>query len=245
MSHVTTSLIALACLCGGALAGARLRVALPEHHLRDESRNIVLLGIGLVVTMSALVLGLLVSSAQGAFAAQRDEIVQISARVVWLDRVLAHYGPEAHDARLALRDVLTRTMVRVWSAEGAPPSSATETLYYRVQELSPGNDAQRSNRAEALGLASDLGRMRWLMFEQQQTSLPWPLLVVLVFWLTIVFTSFGLFAPTNSTVLVALFVSALSVAMALLLIQELYAPFSGLLEISSAPLRSALVQLGR
>ena len=72
-----------------------------------------------------------------------------------------------------------------------------------------------------------------------------PLLVVLVLWLTVIFISFGLFAPINATVLSSLFVSALSVSGAVFLILEMYAPYSGLIQISNAPLRAALAQLGQ
>ena len=94
-------------------------------------------------------------------------------------------------------------------------------------------------------MAIDLGKMRWLMFEQGSTSISLPLLAVLVFWLAIVFTSFGLFAPTNPTVIATLFFCALSVSAAIFLILEMYTPFEGLIQISSAPLRNALAHLGQ
>ena len=72
-----------------------------------------------------------------------------------------------------------------------------------------------------------------------------PFLVVLVFWLTILFISFGLFAPPNATVIATLFVCALSVSGAIFLILELDQPFEGLIRISSAPLRNALAHLGQ
>jgi hypothetical protein len=89
------------------------------------------------------------------------------------------------------------------------------------------------------------GQTRWLMYEQGNVPLPRPLLVVVVFWLTIVFISFGLYAPRNPTVVGVLFLCALSVSGAIFLILELYSPFEGWIKISSAPLRNALAQLGR
>jgi hypothetical protein len=87
--------------------------------------------------------------------------------------------------------------------------------------------------------------MRWMMFEQAGNFVSIPLLAVLVFWLAIIFASFGLFAPRNATALVTLFVCALSVSAAIFLIMEMYSPFRGLMQISSAPLRNALAHLGQ
>jgi hypothetical protein len=72
-----------------------------------------------------------------------------------------------------------------------------------------------------------------------------PFLVVMVFWLAVIFASFGLFAPRNATVIATLFVCALSVSGAIFLILELDSPFSGLLQISDAPLRNAIAHLGQ
>jgi membrane-bound ClpP family serine protease len=71
------------------------------------------------------------------------------------------------------------------------------------------------------------------------------MLAVLVFWLTAIFISFGLSAPRNATVITALLVSGLSVSGAIFLILEMYTPFSGVIQISSVPLRLALAQLGQ
>jgi len=96
-----------------------------------------------------------------------------------------------------------------------------------------------------MGITLALGEMRWLRYEQSATVVSWPLLVVLVFWLTIIFISFGIFAPKNLTVVTTLLFSALAVSGAVLLILEMYSPFVGLIHISSAPLRAALEQLGQ
>ena len=94
-------------------------------------------------------------------------------------------------------------------------------------------------------MAIDLAKLRWLMFEQGSTSISLPVMVVLVFWLAIVFTSFGLFAPPNLTVIATLFLCALSVSGAIFLILAMYTPFRGVMQISSAPLRNALAHLGQ
>ena len=100
-------------------------------------------------------------------------------------------------------------------------------------------------QSQAQGIFLDLGQMRWLHYAQMSTSISMPLLVVRVFWLTTIFISFGLFAPANVTVFAGLLVSALSVSAAILVILELYTPYLGLIQLSSAPLHNALAQLGK
>jgi hypothetical protein len=245
MSNLSTSLFTLLFLAGGALVGLRLREKLPDHHVDEDSRNIVLLGSGLVVTMSALVLGLLVSSAQAAFDAQRSELTQMSAKAIWLDRVLVHYGPGADKAREAIRGVASSALERVWSPGRAEPAPAIDRLYAEVQALQPATDAQRSDQATAVGIVNDLGQTRWLLYEQRHTRLPTPLLVGLVVWLTFVFVSFGLFAPRNLTVVASLVAAALSVSGAIFLILEMYSPYAGLIRVADDPIRAALQTLGR
>ena len=183
---------------------------------------------GLVGTMSALVLGLLVASAKGSYDAQSAELTQMSANIALLDRVLAHYGPETKETRDLVRGFVARILDQMWSKDGtgaspvAPTAAGGEILYEKMQGLSPKNDTQRSLQGQALSMAMDLGKTRWLMYEQATTSVSTPLLVVLVLWLTVIFISFGLFAPYNATVVASLFVSALSVSGAIFLILEMY-----------------------
>jgi hypothetical protein len=251
MSSTTISLIVLACVFGGALLGIFLHAVLPQHHLSNETKDIVKLGMGLVGTMAALVLGLLVASAKGSYDNQSAELTQLSANIAVLDRGLALYGPETKEARAMLRGAVVRILDQMWSKDGTsaspePPSAAGgEILYEKIQGLSPKNDTQRSLQSQALSIAVDIGKTRHLMYAQQATSVSMPLLVVLVLWLTVIFISFGLFAPLNATVVASLFVSALSVSGAIFLILEMYTPYDGLIQISSAPLRAALAHLGQ
>ena len=150
-----------------------------------------------------------------------------------------------------LRGAATRMLDQIWPKEGANASSAAPTaaggqiLYEKIQGLSPKTDTQRSLQGQALSIAVDIGKTRYLMFAQQATSVSMPLLVVLVLWLTVIFISFGLFAPVNGTVVASLLVSALSVSGAIFLILEMYTPYTGVIQLSSGPLRAALAQLGQ
>jgi hypothetical protein len=222
---------------------------LPQHHLGAESKDIVKLGMGLVGTMAALVLGLLVASAKGSYDAQSAELTQMSANIAVLDRALAVYGPETKEARGLLRGAVVRILDQMWSKDGASPAAPSaaggEILYDKISGLLPKNDIQRSLQSQALSIAVDIGKTRYLMYAQQATSVSMPLLVVLVLWLTVIFISFGLFAPFNATVVSSLFVSALSVSGAIFLILEMYTPYSGVIAVSSAPLRAALAYLGQ
>lgn len=206
---------------------------------------------GLIGTIAALVLGLLIASAKSSFDAQSNELTQLSANIAFLDRVLNHYGPEAKETRELLRAVAVNISDRMWQRNrsdhsGLEPASVyAEGLYDKIQQLSPKTDAQRWLQVQALTLASTVGQARWLMYEQSATSIPLPLLVVLILWLTTIFISFGLFAPWNATVVTSLLIAALSVSGAVLLILEMYKPFEGLIQISSAPLRAALAHLGK
>jgi hypothetical protein len=175
----------------------------------------------------------------------------MSSKLVLLDRVLAHYGPEAHESRDLVRAAVGRILdgmelqARARTSHSDPMSAGSEVLYDKVQGLVPANDAQRTTQGQALGLVIAIGQMRWLMYEQRASTVSMPLLVVLISWLTIIFVSFGLFAPVNPTVLTSLFVSALSFSGAIFLILEMYTPYGGLIQISSAPLRAALAHLGQ
>lgn len=250
MSSIAISLITFAFVFGGALLGITLRAVLPQNHLEDESKDVVKLGVGLIATMAALVLGLLIASAKSSFDTQNSEVTEASSRIVLLDRVLAHYGPEAKEARDALRSSVVHTLDLVSAKDVPDPSplkssASVEVVYDKIQELSSKDDAQRSIQAQASSIAISLLQTRLLITEQRVNSVSLPLLMVLIFWLTIIFIGFGLFAPRNATVVVSLLVSALSVTCAIFLILEMYSPYAGLIQISSAPLRTALTHLGQ
>lgn len=248
MSSIATSSIAFACVFGGAVIGILLRSHLPEHHLSSDSKETVKIGMGLVATMSALVLGLLVSSAKAFYDTQSAELTQLSADVVLLDRMLAHYGPETKEARDELRVAVVESLDRIWPRERGRTSGVStsrEDVLDKIQTLSPKDDRQHSLQAQAVGLAVGIARTRWLMYQQLNFSVSKVLLAVMIFWLTVVFFSFGLFAPRNGTAVVSLFAAGLSVSGAILLILDMYTPYIGLVQISSAPIHSALAQLGR
>jgi hypothetical protein len=251
MNPVNVSLLVFACAFGGALVGMFIRRLLPAHHVTAESKDVVRIGMGLVATTVALVLGLLVYSAKGFYDTQTAEVTQLAANVVLLDRILAHYGPESADARAELQRSIQRHLEILWpehdsrspKAQSAAPSG--EAILDRIHELSPKDDRQRSLQAQALNLALQMGQTRLLMLTQRSVPVPKLLLVMLIFWLVALFISFGLFAPANFTVVISLLVASAAVCGAVFLMVEMYYPYGGLIQVSPAPLISALAQMGR
>jgi len=205
---------------------------------------------GLVGTTVALVLGLLIASSKDFYDTQNTEVTQLAADVVFLDKTLNEYGPETKEMRDLTRRSVVRMLDVTWKRDNADRTSVatfaeSEALLHKIQELNPHNDNQRFLQSQALSTLIKLGQTRSLMVAEGTSSVPMPLLIVLVFWLSLLFTSFGLFGRPNVLVVVGLFASALAVCAAILLILDMYQPYAGLIQVSSAPLRAALAQLGQ
>jgi Protein of unknown function (DUF4239) len=249
VSPIQVSAIIFLCIFGSAILGVWLHSVLPERLLDADTKDVVKLGVGLVGTMAALLLSLLVASAKSSYDTRSTEVTQMAANVVLLDRVLAHYGPATGQIRSILKIAIARLIDQVWSKEGKedtlPSQAAGNVVYDKIQELEPHSDGQRALQSQAESVMVSFAQTRLLLFAQSGSSISRPFLVVVVFWLSMLFVSFGLFAPRNATAIVTLFVAAISVAGALFLILELDHPFSGLIQISSTPLRTALSVLGK
>jgi hypothetical protein len=251
MNTALTAVIVFACLIGAVVFGRVLRRLLPEDHLTADSRDTIKLAMGLVATMAALVLGLLVSSAKGSYDTERSEVIQMAAKVAFLDRVLAAYGPEAAEARTRFHDAVKEVVQLIWPGEAglparlAPNTQAGNVVYGAIQGLSPHDDSERKLKEEATSLANDLGQIRSLLAAQAVPSISTPMLIILVSWLVVIFLGFSVLAPRNATVVFALMVSALAVSGAIFLILELDQPFAGLIRISSEPMLNALHQIGK
>ena len=216
---------------------------LPEDHLNADTRDVVKLAVGLIATMSALLLGLLVSSAKSSYDTARGEVIQLAAKVTFLDRVLSIYGPEAAPLRAKFPAALEHAIQELWPQHDgatAPDTQTGDALYAAIQGLSPRDDTQRTVKNQAASLCVEIAELRTLLHAQSLPSISILLLAVVVFWLVIIFFSFSLLARPNSTATLALIVSALSVAGAIFLILEMDRPFTGVIQISSEPLAKAL-----
>ena len=242
-SQVLVSLIVFACVYGGAILGFAVRI--PSYQRDPDSRDVLKAATGLVGTMAALVLGLLVASAKDSYDHQKDELIRICADVSLLDRALANYGPEGAATRQRLRSAVEAGFLQLWKRGPEAPSTEGEALYDAIDRLPVGNEQQRTFKSMAAELAIELGKTRWLMHAQNASAISTPLLVVVVFWLSILFVSFGVYAKPSATGYIALFICALSVAAAVFLILEMDRPFDGLIRISDEPLRGVLNRLGK
>ena len=224
MSSLELAGITFACIFGGALLGMFVRTVLPENHLSPDSKDVVKVGMGLIATMAALVLGLLTGSAKSSYDTQDGELKQMAANVLLLDRTLAHYGPDTKNIRDQIRRAIEYKLAATWPEDGSAArvdtsetTPAVEGIDGGIRALSPQSDVQRGLQSRALEITGNVLQTRWLLFGQQAgNAIQTPLLVVLVFWLAALFASFGLFAPRNATVIAVLCVSALSVAGAIL-----------------------------
>ena len=253
MSPLAIALLVLACTLGAAFSGMFLHAKLPDRHLVTESQDVVKLVMGLIATMAALVLSLLIASANSVHDAQITELKAASANIVLLDRTLEFYGPEARAARDALRNIVRQTHDRVWvtsrvrieNLNSIRTQDAAKSVTARILSLSPHTDLQRTLKNHAIDQAGSIMRSRLLMLEQMGSPISWPFLVVLIFWIGVLFLGFGLFARFNATVAVALTIGALSVTAAIFLILELGDPYGGFMRISDQPVLDALAEIDR
>lgn len=255
MNPTVISFIVFACSCLGVLLGMWLCSVLPKHHINGDSKDTIKVGIALIATMSALVLGLVTASAKNSFDAVEEGVRHTAVDVLTLDRTLAQYGPETKMIRTALQRALGERLDTIWPQDSSSPGNLNplqsgraahaELLVRAIRGLQPANDNQRALQSEAVGQGETLLQARWLVLASVSSSIPVYFLVILVFWLTLTFASFGLFAPRNTTVVTVLLVCALSVASAVFLVLELDGPFEGLLRASPEPLRIAYANLNQ
>ena len=252
MNTYLTALIVFGCLVGAVLLGRTLRRLLPEDHLTADSRDTIKLAMGLVATMTALVLGLLVSSAKGSYDTERSEVILMASKVD---------VPRPSAGRLRTRSCwragasfATRSRKRFGKC-GPEKCAARHTwlptckqVMLRTVPLQASFTTQRhavSIKSQATTLAVDVAQIRSLLVAQSVPSISKPMLIILVSWLVVIFLGFSVLAPPNATTIFALMVSALAVSGAIFLILELDEPFGGLIGISSEPMLNALHQLAQ
>jgi hypothetical protein len=252
MDSALVGIIVFTCAFGGALLGMWLRTVLPKHYFDAESKDTVKVGIGLIATMTALVLGLVTASAKSSFDDVNTALKQSATQVLALDRALARYGSETGEIRKGLQRAVGARIDAIWPQDSSKPvsldpmrGSGVEGLADAIRSLKPNDDSQRALQARALDLAEAILQARWLVIAGAGASTPVPFLAVLLGWLTITFVSFGLFAPRNAMVVTVLFVCALSVGSAVFLVLEMDGPFDGLIRVSADALSSAYAHLNQ
>jgi Protein of unknown function (DUF4239) len=252
VAPITISLITFACVFGGALLGLVLRAIAPERHLPDEAKDVIKLGLGLITTMNALVLGLLISTAKSSYDARRLQVEQMATDSIFADRSLALYGSETKDARAVLHDFVVSVVQQIEAAQKNPSNNQLSELksgatdfFQRVRELSPQNEEQRALKTEVLRISLEVAQIRAAAFATRGSTIPVSFLAALIFWLAILFTGFGFFAPRNLTVLTALLICAFTVSAAVFMIVEMDEPLTGFMRLSSEPLINAISVMGK
>jgi len=249
MMHIAIGLISFAAIFGGAVTGLFIRSRLPGHHLSTETQSVVTVAVAVIGTLSALVLGLMISAANCSFSKRADEIRELSLQVIRVERNLRRYGPETEDTRAKLRAWANIKLQQLSPKKGqASPSpqqgiEMLESVQDALLALTPTDERQKHLRTICLTLSSNLIYERWSLEQHAGHSIPLPFLVLLIFWLAIVFASFGLFAPANATTIAALFLCSVAVSGGIYLIEELDNPLSGLIQVPFDSMRRALDEI--
>jgi len=250
MSSQLVFLVTFVSIAVGGALGMLIRIRLPDAGLIAQSKEVVRLGAGLMGTVAALVLGLMIASAKNSYDTQIANVRQLTANIILLDELLEQYGPETREVRTMIRRAAAITVQRVWqesvatdTTETFTPSRAATQFFLTLESLSPTNDVQRAIKPRLMDVATDLTRTRLLMFVHFDNPIPAPLLIIVILWLTVIFASFTLFAETNVVVAAASLIYALAVSSALFLIVDMSQPFTGLMKISNEPLKHVLPQL--
>lgn len=249
MNNLVIGSISFAAIFGGVLIGRLIARRLPSHHLNPETQSAVTVSVAVIGTLSALVLGLMISAANSSFSARSDEVRELSLQLVRIERNLRRYGPEADDARVRLHAWAVAKTQQLFPEKGqaVPSSQTTIELLEKVQDallvLTPKDERQKYLHTLCLTLSSSLIQARWSLEARREHSIPIPFLVLLIFWLAIVFASFGLFAPSNPTTTVVLLLCSVAVSGGIVLIEELDNPNSGLIQTAPDSMRKAVFEI--
>jgi hypothetical protein len=240
MTPIAVAGIAFAVIAVAGLAG--LRLSLGDRFVSDSSRDAVRLAQGIVASIAALVLGLLIASASDHYRSQGQELTRFASQVLVLDRMLREYGPEASGVRATMREALEHARAALFAH--TPPQFETspgQTLFDAIVRLEPANPRQVFLHARALEQVLALMRSVASMGASQRASaVQPPMIVVLVLWFSMLFFAVGLFAAPNAMVTAAVLLGSAAVASALLLVLELDRPFVGLMSVSDTVLRTAI-----
>jgi hypothetical protein len=239
--------VAVAVFAGGVI-GLVLQRILTEASTTGGPRDMIGAVGGLLTLLSALTMGLLIWTAYGVYAGENTAIQSVAARA-------ADYGPEAKNLRLQLRDGLGKTIDAVWRANESDANFAAsnfaEALHnMRAREqaldaLHPSTDAQAQALAVGKATSEAIGQSRLQMSFALSNPISYPLITIVVGWVTVLFCGFGLMSKGHAMSVIALFVGACAAASAVLMILELSTPYSGVFRASPAPLEQVLAVMGK
>lgn len=250
MTSGWTFLLSFTSIVAGIVLGMKLRARIPAPSLGRDTKEVIRLGTGLLATLAAVVISLLIASAKSSYDAQDAHFRLLAAHLVETDQLLAQYGPEAIPVRKLMRQNVPAAMDRIWNERATASqgnaftaNSLAEQLHTAIEALSTANDAQRSLKLRIVQASNEIARTRLLIFADGDRPILTPFLLILIVWLTVIFASFGMFVEPGAVAWTALLVFALLISSALFLVADLSQPFAGLMQISKEQLRHTLAPL--
>ncbi len=252
MTLVPIGAITSVILFGSAMLAMAASRFLPVHHLSAESKSAVSASMAVVGTLSALVLGLFLSTGNTSFQEKNQKVTQTSTDIISLDRLLRRYGSEAQAIRAALRRYAAAELEDLFPEHSGQPDFANnatmselEELQDKIIALTPTNDTRRWLQAQALQLTGTLMTTRWQLVQENASEVPRQITELIMFWFVIIFAGFGLFAPRNFMAITAILLCSVGIGSAVRMATELQTPFQGLIRIPSASLVHAVEVIGR
>ena len=246
--------VSFLCIFGGALGGLVMQSFLPSHHLTKESQESIKLGAGLIATMAALILGLLVSSSKGTYDRVNILVNEAAANTISLNQTLKSYGPEADPLRQTLLERVTTIRNEIWpennkvatkSADALRKGSTILGMVKLIADLKSDDPGALQMKNNAIAIATELNKQRWQITIESTSKLPLTLIVIPIFWITFLTFVYGLFAPRNPTVMMVLFCCSLSIAGAIYLICEMSMPLDGTIKVPSQPFQTVIELLSK
>jgi hypothetical protein len=249
MNGVATGLLVFAFLAGVSLLVLWLHPRLPSAHRSKETTDIIRLGIGVVATVAALILALLISSVKNNFDQVNHDVQQFARGLVLTDRALRFYGPGAEPARALLVQYTERALRETWPDDKTKAIVQDPIAGALLDQTEAAIQALQSEGRKPIQAAAaadairEVVRQRWELVEERGSAVSPTLVTALALWLGLIFASFGYNAPRNAAVLLLLLVCAASVAGAVFLVVDMDGPFTGLLTVPSDPVRRALAHM--
>ena len=241
------AVLALLSMMGAALLGLFSKTRLPSEHLQDDTSNVVRLVASLFVLMTSLVLTFMINSAKDTYGANNRNIRTLATDIILLDRTIRGLGQEAEDARRHLIEYVQIVLGEANIVEEDPQAEASlEAAGNSLKAIRVSDEQKVTLWNDALMLYRQVLHERWV--PASGGTIPTPLIIMLILWLTIIFASFGYRAPRNTIVTASFFLAALLISAALYLIVDMDTPTTGMFEpiqVSTVPFQRALAQLQR
>jgi hypothetical protein len=191
LTPVNVGLIVFAIILTGAFAGWATNQYLPDYQLTEATRTLVSVSMAVVATISALVLGLLISNANASFVTRAGEVIALSADILRLEQMLRRYGPEADTARRTLRQYAEHKTADLFPEDPRDVDLCNPSTYELLQQLEdsllalePANSRDQWWLGQAMTLAGKIGDIRWLLAQQSAERTPKAFIGLLTFWLT-------------------------------------------------------------